>query len=93
MPLTAESLTDGMGGDGMVSLGGTTDLFASPSAAPTTCHMRHGPDPPFLWQELTCPQAPENNRAPSPASFVSLHLRTVEAWVNSAVAKGALPFN
>lgn len=38
-----------------VSLGGPADPFTSLSAAQTTRHMRHSPDPP---SSLTCPQAP-----------------------------------
>lgn len=64
-------LTDGMGGWG----GGKPGRYHWPSSPPHQLHQQHatcimGPTHPLLWQKLNCPQAPQYNRALSPASCV-----------------------
>lgn len=62
--------TDGMGGRD-----GKPGRYRWPSSPPHQLHQQHatrimGPTHPLLWQKLTCPQAPQSNRAQSPASCV-----------------------
>lgn len=54
---------------------GKPGRYRWPSSPPHQLHQQHatrimGPTNPLLWQELTCPQAPQNNRVHSLASCV-----------------------
>lgn len=66
--------TDGMAG-GAAGCNGKPGRYRWPSSPPHQLHQQHatrimGPTHPLLWQELTCPQAPQNNRAHPAASCV-----------------------
>lgn len=58
-----------------VGRGGKPGRYHWPSSPPHQLHQQHatcimGPTHPLLWQKLNCPQAPQYNRALSPASCV-----------------------
>lgn len=53
----------------MLSLGGTADPVTSLSAAPTTCHMRHGPDPPSHLAPAHLPSSPSEQQAALPCQL------------------------
>ena len=65
-------------------------LFPSPSAAPTTCHTHHGPDPSSTLTGAHLPSSPPEQQGASRCQLCrnSLHNWLAEAWTNSRLANG-----
>lgn len=65
-------------------------LFPSPSAAPTTCHTHHGPDPSSTLTGAHLPSSPPEQQGASRCQLCrnSLHNWLAEAWTNSRPANG-----
>lgn len=69
----------------MVSLGGTSDPVTSLSAALTTCHMRHGPDPPSHLARAPLPSGPTEQQAALPSQLWQPALLDRQSLGNSMV--------